>query len=269
MRIRTYLGDSKEENYVLTKFHEACGGILTTLDDYEPSDIAVIFGTYKKHVARSYKRGAIFKAQIENKLDTVIIETGYINRGSGPDNHYAVGLNGINGRADFKNKNSPHDRMEKLGLIPVAWRSGDHVLLCGQVPWDASCDFTDHREWLEKTARGIFLATDRAVVFRPHPLCKLNPIPGTIYSTRSLENDLKDAFVCVTFNSNTGVNSVMDGVPVIACDEGSMVYNIAGHSIPDIEDVKKPDRTQWLADLCYAQWKPDEFGEAWEHLKLM
>ena len=268
MQIRTYLGDSDEENYVLRAFHEACGGELAALDDYQPSDIAVVFGTFKKHVARSFKRGAIVKAQKEKGLDALIIETGYINRGAGQRNHYSVGFNGINGRADFRNRNSPHDRMKKLGITPADWKNGDHVVLCGQVPWDASVDFSNHVDWLHKTARGIFLNTSRAVIFRPHPLCKLKPIDGTIYSTRALANDLKDAFACVTFNSNSGVEAALAGVPVFALDEGSMAYPIASHSLTDLEAPKKPDRTQWLADLCYAQWMPEEFGEACRHLRL-
>jgi hypothetical protein len=268
MSIRTYLGDSKEENYVLKAFHEACGGELTTLDKYEPSEVAVVFGTYKKHVARSYARGAIVKAQKEKNLDTLIIETGYLNRGAGKHHHYSLGFNGINGRADFRNKNSPPDRAQKLGITPKDWRNGDYILLCGQVPWDASVDFSNHVEWLHKTSRAIFLRTSREVIFRPHPLCKLNPIPGTVHSTRPLESDLKDAFCCVTFNSNTGVEAVLDGVPTFAFDEGSMAYAVSSHTLNDIDKPLRPDRQQWLNDLCYAQWRPDEFEEACSHLKL-
>lgn len=270
MQVVTYLGDNEDENYVLRAFHEGSGGKLKTLDEYEPSEIAVVMGTFKKHVERSYKRGAIIKAQKEKNQDTIILETGYINRGSGKDNHYSVGLNGINGRADFRNKNSPYDRVEKLGIIMGEWRSGDHIVICGQVPWDASVDFSDHIDWLEKTARAIFLKTDRNIIFRPHPLCKLNPITGTVYSTRSLENDLRNAHCCITFNSNSGVEAVIDGVPTFTFDEGSMAYGVTSHSLDDIETPLRPDRTQWLANLCYAQWTAEEMrnGETWDHLRL-
>jgi hypothetical protein len=270
MQVRIYLGDSEDENYVLKAFHEGSGGKLVTLDEYEPSEIAVVFGTYKKKIERSFKRGAVIAEQKKLGLDTIIIETGYLNRGSGKTNHYAVGLNGINGRADFKNRNSPYNRAEKLGVIPGEWRRGDHIVLCGQVPWDASVDFSNHQDWLNSTVRGIFLRTDRNVIFRPHPLCKLSPINGTVYSTRSLENDLKHAHCCVTFNSNSGVEAVVDGVPTLSFDIGSMVYEVSGHLLDDIEEPKRFDRTQWLANLCHAQWTPEEMknGETWDHLKL-
>lgn len=269
MQVRTYTTqDSDAENLVLAAFHEGCpeDKVLTTLNDYAPSDVAVVMGVFKKNVPRSFLRGKVIEEQRKRGLTTVILETGYINRGDGPDNHYAAGLNGLNGRADFKNANSPADRAQGIRLQD--WQEGSHIILCGQVPWDASVDFTDHKAWLEKTARAIFLRTDRPVIFRPHPKCKLPPISGTTYSTRPLSEDLKGAFACVTFNSNSGVEAALAGVPVFAFDEGSMCWPIANKTLDKIDEPDKPDRQQWLNDLCYAQWTPKEMkeGKAWAHL---
>jgi len=265
MQVRTYLSQNEQENVVLRAFHEGCGGTLTTLDDYEPSDVAVVMGVFKKNIPVSFPRGHVIAEQRKLGKDVVILETGYINRGDGPDNHYAVGLNGLNGRADFKNKASPPDRVT---ATLKDWREGHHIVLCGQVPWDASVDFTDHKAWLELAVRNIHLRTDRPVIFRPHPKCKLQPMQGTIYSTRPLEVDLKDAHACVTFNSNSGVEAALAGVPVFAFDEGSMVWDIANKSFDLIETPQRPDRSQWLADLSYCQWTCAELreGKAWRHL---
>lgn len=272
MKVRVYsTKDSDQENLVLAAFHEGCpeDKVLTTLDDYEPSDVAVVMGVYKKNVPRSFQRGRVIEEQKKRGLTTVILETGYINRGDGPDNHYACGLNGLNGRADFKNANSPADRAQ--GILLQDWKQGQNIVLCGQVPWDASVDFTDHKAWLEATVRGINLNSDRPVIFRPHPKAKLPPIPGTIYSQRPLQEDLKDAWCCITFNSNSGVESVLAGVPVFAFDPGSMVYSIASKRLDMLHKPVMPSidcMQQWLNDLCYAQWTPDELakGLAWAHL---
>lgn len=269
MSVRVYATqDSDQENLVLSAFYDGCpeSKLLTRLGDYAPSDVAVVMGVYKKSVPRSFERGYVIAEQKKRGLTTVILETGYINRGDGPQNHYAAGLNGLNGRADFKNANSPKTRAEGIRLHP--WRQGKNIVLCGQVPWDASVDFTNHREWLEQAVRAIFLRTDSPVVFRPHPKAKLPPIPGTIYSTRSLAEDLEDAKCCVTFNSNSGVEAALAGVPVFAFDEGSMAYSIANKSFDKLDEPEMPDRQQWLNDLCYAQWTPQEMSEglAWKHL---
>jgi len=63
---------------------------------------------------------------------------------------------------------------------------------------------------------------------------------------------------------------LIDGVPVFASDEGSMVWSVCNKSFSDMETPCLPAREQWLHDLCYAQWTLDEMkqGLAWKHLFL-
>jgi hypothetical protein len=266
--IRFYLSQYEKENYVIESLYDGCEEEkeLVSGFDYEPSDVAVVMGVFKKYVPASYGRGRVIHEQKKNGGDCLILETGYINRGDGPTNHYALGWNGLNGRADFKNKNSPSDR--SLGVALKPWRDGDYVLLAGQVPWDASVDFTNHREWLEEAANNIRAVSGREIVFRPHPKGDLPSIDGCRYSKGPLGQDLLNAHCVVTFNSNTGVDAVIDGVPVFAFDVGAMTYPIANKNWLKLENPEKPDRRQWLNDLSYCQWTPDEMrsGEAWAHI---
>jgi hypothetical protein len=266
--IRFYLSQYEKENYVIESLYDGCEEEkeLVSGFDYEPSDVAVVMGVFKKYVPASYGRGRVIQEHKKNGGDCLILETGYINRGDGPTNHYALGWNGLNGRADFKNKNSPSDR--SLGVALKPWRDGDYVLLAGQVPWDASVDFTNHREWLEEAANNIRAVSGREIVFRPHPKGDLPSIDGCRYSKGPLGQDLLNAHCVVTFNSNTGVDAVIDGVPVFAFDVGAMTYPIANKNWLKLENPEKPDRRQWLNDLSYCQWTPDEMrsGEAWAHI---
>src|SRR6185436_15291850 len=111
MLIVYFSGDPVHDR-VLKAFYEGCPveKKAKSVLEYEPSETAVIFGVYKSKVPRSFARGEIFRQQRENNLDVVVLETGYINRGDGEDHHYAAGFNGLNGRADFKNKGMPDDR---------------------------------------------------------------------------------------------------------------------------------------------------------------
>lgn len=271
MQVRIYLGDNKDENAVLSAFAKGCpeDTTLANLDNYQPSDLAVVFGTYKKQVPISYRRGHVVHSQKAANKDVVILETGYLNRGAGPNHHYSVGLNGLNGRADFKNKNSPPDRAERFREDMKPWRTdGSHILLCGQVPWDASVDHIDFIKWINKTAEIIQASSRRRIIYRPHPLA---PTPTPHGTERShyhwLDDDLANCWCCVTFNSNSGVDAALAGIPVVAMDEGSMVLPIA-NSIGDINNPKTPDRQQWLNNLCYTQWTIPEIakGLAWNQL---
>lgn len=267
--VRVYLSKNESENHVLRSFYDGCSGskTLTTLDDYKPSDIAVIFGTFKKNVPISIPRGRVEEKQRIRGLQTINLETGYINRGAGPDNYYAAGWNGINGRADFRNRGMPADRAARWSMAD--WREGETVMLCGQVPWDASVDFSNHLKWLIEAAAILQALTRREIVFRPHPLAKIPNLLGCTYSWGvPIEDELTRAHCVVTFNSNSGVDAILAGVPVFAFDIGSMVYSLASKNWATLEAPRKPDRTQWLNDISYAQWTPQEManGQTWRHL---
>lgn len=260
--VNFYLSGNKVHDRVIEAFYEGCPEDKQLIKDfeYQPSDVAVIFGVYKSKVPLSYPRGHVFRSQRKNNRDVIVLETGYINRGDGENHHYAIGFNGLNGRADFKNKNMPGDRFFTLGVEVKPYRSGKHIVLCGQVPWDASVDHINMMEWLGDACRLIRMHSGRPVVVRHHP-CVSKP-------SRAFLEEISDAHAVVTFNSNSAVEAAIDGVPVFAFDEGSMAWAVCNKDFEFIERPWKPDRTQWLNDLAYCQWTPDEMrkGLAWKHL---
>lgn len=274
---RVYLSGNPVHDRVLRAFAEGCKGELVEGWNYEPSDVAVIFGVYKSKVKISWPRGEIFRRQRENKKDVIVLETGYINRGDGENHHYAAGFNGLNGRADFRNKDMPDHRAMKLrrdfGMRCLAWReSGKHILLCGQVPWDASVDHIHYEMWLYDIARQLQGYTKRPIRFRPHPLANI-PSPKGCKPTEhvSIFDDFEDCWAVVTFNSNSGVEALMHGIPVVALDAGAMYYHLAEHWVSKVDSPYTPnneERAQWLNNLAFCQWTLDEMsnGEAWQHL---
>lgn len=268
--IRVYLSGDPIHDRVLKAFYEGCQVEKTLVEGfvYEPSEVAVIFGVYKSKVRKSWPRGKVFRQQRDKNLDVIVLETGYINRGDGEAHHYAAGFNGLNGRADFRSKNMGPERWESLGVQLKPYSRGENVILCGQVPHDASVDHTDHKAWIVETAQKLKVMTSRKVIFRPHPLFPLPALAGCEHSTRTLAEDLKNAHCVVTFNSNSGVEALVDGKAVFAFDEGSMVHGLADKNLADLEDPDYPNRQQWARDLAYCQWTLDEMREglAWRHL---
>lgn len=278
MKVHVYLSGNPVHDAVLTAFY---GGVpvhsnLTAqlLDVHKPlpCDVAVVFGVRKEKIPISYARGEVIRRQRESGKPVLVLETGYVKRGDGPDNYYAAGFNGLNGRADFRNANMQHDRWKKLGVQLQPWSNhGIHILVCGQVPWDASVQHHDHIGWIRQTVAKLNAFTARHIVFRPHPLARgvnYGPLHGCVVSSQSLEEDLKGAHAVVTFNSNAGVDAAIAGIPVFAMDQGSMAWDVARHDLSDIEQPIRPDRDQWAANLAYTQWTQDEMarGWAWHHL---
>ena len=272
MAVNVYFSGDPVHDRVLKAFYDGCPveKKAKAVTDYEPSDVAVIFGVFKSKVPKSFPRGEVFRQQRSKNLDVIVLETGYINRGDGPNHHYAAGFNGLNGRADFRNRGMPNDRAIKLGISLKPWRKdGKHVLLCGQVPWDASVEMChDYPSWLHHISKQIRFHTDREVRFRPHPLAKMAPMVGCTYSEKSIQEDLKDCWAVVTFNSNSSVEAVLEGIPAFTFDSGAMAKEVSSQWLQELERPHMPNREQWLSDLCYAQWNIEEMrsGETWRHL---
>jgi hypothetical protein len=231
-----------------------------------------VFGVFKPRVKQSYARAKIIKQQRKAGKDVIVLETGYVNRGDGPNDYYAAGWNGLNGRADFKNKGMGSARWEGLGVKMAPPTQGEDIILCGQVPWDASVVNVNIVDWLNEVSLWLSTVTSRKVVYRPHPKAKEHPkeVAGAETSAAALQEDLDRAFCVVTYNSNAAVLAVLAGVPATAEDKGSMASLVTG----DRRQILHPPhptegvRQQWANDLAYAQWNLDEMrgGMAWEHL---
>lgn len=238
-------------------------------EGYQPCDIAVTFGVGKQRTPRGQCVEAVFNAHREQGGKHLVIERGFVHR----DRYYMAGWGGLNGRADFCNRRMPADRWKQLDVEVAPWRkTGEHIVLCGQVPWDASVQHTDHIGWCRETAMQLRSLTSRPVIFRPHPMHnQVVPMDDTgvqISTSADLIDDLKNAWAVVTFNSNAGVEATIAGVPAFAFDPGAMGYSIMNQSLDAIEAPKMPKRRQWLNNLAYTQWNLDEIaaGLTWNHL---
>ena len=60
----------------------------------------------------------------------------------------------------------------------------------------------------------------------------------------------------------------MNGIPVFV-SEASLSYDVGNISYANINDPKMPDREQWINQLSYTEWWPDEIeqGIPWKRIK--
>ena len=270
-----YPDDNKEHLKMLLAFAKGLKYLnidheFLPLREYRPVDMAVVFGVGKKNVPASYARGAVIAQQKLRGMPFIVIEKGYVKR----DIYYAVGLGGLNGRAYFRNENMPPDRWTNLGVEMKPWKlsTEGHVLVCGQVPHDASVQHINFYQWCDHIIKLIRQHTDKTIRFRPHPLANFPDIPrfkdAELSFHRNFREDIENASSVVTFNSNAGVDAVINGIPAYAFDIGSMIKDVANNDIETINNPKIFDRNQWAADIAYTQWNEYEFerGLPWLHL---
>ena len=213
---------------------------------------------------------------LKEKRNVVILENAFLNNIQGPTKYWvSAGWNGLNGRADFCNQNMPDDRWKKhfdAGRL-LDYSDGDYILIPLQIKTDMSIAGRGYN--YQAIVDRIRVFSDLPIKIKQHPTAD-DQWPkilgkGVTYLNRfmPITEAVKGAKVVVTINSNAGVDAVLAGKPVVALDEGSMVYDIAANDFTNLHVPKWPDRTQWCNNIAYAQWKPDEMhdGEAWEILK--
>jgi hypothetical protein len=208
----------------------------------------------------------------ENKKPTIVLEVGGINRGV----TWKVGLNGINRDAYFGDKDNDRTRADSLGLVCKPWRSnGDFILICGQhdksLQWQ---DMPSMSNWFMQTYREIRKHTDRPIVFRPHPRCRLPHIelglkhvyrqePRHVNGTYdSFDMGFDDIHCTISYSSNPGIHSVIEGVPAFVSTH-SLAYDVANDIdfLHDIENPLMPDRQQWLNDYAWTEFTVEEISQ--------
>lgn len=247
------------------------GAIVKKLEEFEPGDgdIGVIFGWYKyAYKPTMAKKPIIDYYRSLGKRRLIIIESGFQLRGQ----YYQIGWDGFAGHADFVSDGVSPDRWNRMPIRSKPWRDRvpGNVLVIGQLPRDTQVQDVDHIKWCQETVRECrFLFGTKTVVFRPHPKCDGPGIYGIdkrFIEQGKLRESLHKAERVVIWNSTTGVDALLAGVPVVAMDEGAMAWPVASHALD--HRLKYPSRRQWLASLGYSQWNRLEMrrGAPWLHL---
>jgi hypothetical protein len=185
---------------------------------------------------------------------------------------WKVGLNGINRDAYFGPCNNNDDRHRLLGLSLKPWRThGEYILICGQhdksLQWQGMPSMSN---WFMQTYREIRKHTDRPIIFRPHPRCRLPHIelglknvyrqePKDRWSYDDYDMGFDDVHCTISYSSNPGIHSILNGVPAFV-GTSSLAYDV-GNDIDFLHDVEAPlmpNRQQWLNDYAHTEWTVQE-----------
>lgn len=201
-----------------------------------------------------------------------------------------------NGIGIFNNDNVDNTRWKKFlsltGLKIKDWHSpGDSIIIMGQVHIDSAVislyekGYSHFYAWVEEIISDIRKFSDRKIFIRPHPgdhmfnwLLENSESLNKKYKNitvgnskeRNLYDDLKIAYCVVTYNSNSAVEAVCEGIPIFALDKGSTAYDIAHTDISQIEKLNyNVNIDEWCNKVVYTMWSNEEVknGETWAHLK--
>ena len=213
----------------------------------------------------------------------IVIEVGGLIR----NETWKLGINGINRNADFAlDVGVNPDRVKKLGVELQPWVIDDkpYILICGQHAHSQQwVDMPDMETYFRETVTRIREYSDKPIVLRSHPRFRENlhfPVKDVewfkqqncewniakqvqqTYDSFDLENQLKETHFTVSYSSNAGINSVIQGIPSVV-SEHSLAYGVSS----TFSDLRYPDREDWLVDMCNIEWFADEIVEQWLRLR--
>ena len=181
----------------------------------------------------------------------------------------SLGWDGLNGRARFFNESATADRWQALFADRMRpWKSGgEYAVVMGQVPGDMAVRGVDMDGFYADAVRRLRTWFDGPILFRPHPQDRTGGRLPTELAAGELDTVLANAACVVTWNSNSGVDAVLAGVPTVAADRGAMAWDVTRHDADGMPPT--PDRAEWAARLAHCQWSAEEIerGEFWEQLK--
>ncbi|CAM5769778.1 hypothetical protein [Bosea minatitlanensis] len=218
-------------------------------------------------VCWGWRKGKTYR---EQGRDVLVMERGYLG------DRFAwtsLGWNGLNGRASWPEPQDGGARfLRRFANLRRPWRErpGGYALIIGQVLGDAALDGVDMLRWY-LDARAAMRRRGYDVLFRPHPESfrkghNIGPL-AHLAAGGTLDDALSGAAVVVTWNSNTGVDATLAGIPAITCDDGAMARPVTANGLDAA--LVMPDRSDWLHRMAWRQWSLDEIasGAAWDAIK--
>jgi hypothetical protein len=195
----------------------------------------------------------------QQQLDYWYTDTPYFGRFDNnnlkEDNHYwRICKNKIHARYW---RDCPSDRFDSFDLkIKTRDKNqGDYILIC---PSSIGIHkYLKKHNWLSDTVKEIKKYTDRPIKIREKP--RKAGTSGPAVADIPLEQDLQNAWACVTSCSISAVQATLQGVPVFS-DPKSFAWTVSSASLAEIEDPFYTDPTEWLHSLAYQQFTPEEFA---------
>lgn len=154
----------------------------------------------------------------------------------------------------------------RMALAPDAIQPerarGDHILVLGQKPGDASHGLSvgDLSAWLSEQAARVSARTGLPIVYRPHPFCNRPTKLSCDHTVQSGKDPLSFDGVAhvVCYSSTGGFEAILAGIPV-TCHERAFYSPWADLS---------GDREDLLERVLATQWNEEERrdGTAWRFL---
>jgi len=217
--------------------------------------------------------GEVYKWCKKENKDFYFMDHGYFTNAHDSPHWLRVTKNAHCQTKLFKRPNDRYEQYFKQNIKP--WhKKGSKILILP--PTNAIADFFGATHWLENTVKILRENTDRELVIRDKPY---NPGITKDHVGATIKMDIptnksagpinwNEYFACVTYNSNTMIESFTNGVPVFCEQDVCGAAPISESNFTKIETPIYGDRMSLFSSLAYNNFSLEEMrnGTAWRLL---
>jgi len=196
----------------------------------------------------------VWKRTRDLKKDWIYIDNGYINSGHF-DGYYSVTVNAFQcpGTGIFRRGEERFGRLKMKWALEPPKRNGRHILVLPPTHVFGSLVGINAQDWLKDTLQKLRSHSDRPIVVREKP-GSLLPTGKRVIVRSSLDEDLKDCYAVVTYNSKAAIECLVKGYRIFTSTK-NCAYDVASHDLATIDDPwDRPELHRWLWALAAQQF---------------
>jgi hypothetical protein len=260
---------------VLESFISGCRSIgINMVPNQQDADAAVIWSVLWNGRLRGNQ--AVYDHYRKQGKPVFILEVGSLVR----EKTWKLSVNNINGEGIFPNHDEfipGRENILGVSLKPAKSSRNNEILIATQhgmsQQWHGMPKMS---QWVVDTIAEIQRHTTRPVVVRAHPRYPLQLPPNSLVkidyprripTTKDVYNIDYNYHCVINWNSGVAIQSAIEGCPVIT-GPTSLAHEISG-SIPDIESIVLPDRTEWFKKILHTEWLVEEFAQGIPQKRLL
>lgn len=236
---------------------------IATVENSMSADAAIIWSVLWQ--GRMQANQQVYQHYRSQNKPVVVVEIGALHRGV----TWKISVNHVTAQGYYGHTdNLDWDRPRKLNIsLKSPHNLNSHIVIALQHTRSLQvADQGDLQSWLLRTISILRANTDRPIVVRPHPRCKVplsqlpadigveqpTPLSGTYDSF-----DMKyNCHAVVNYNSGPGIQAAINGTRPIV-DVSSLAYPV-GVDYAEIEQPYIKDRDLWLTQICHTEYTLDE-----------
>jgi hypothetical protein len=268
MTVSCYLQGTSKGDCIVRYFAQGCAGTLANTTDYIQT--------------RQLPSGPVFLWGCLRGSDLILKQC----LATGHEFYYAdncyygnVDLLRItrNGLQNTKFIERPRDRFHYNPIKINSWRrNGSHIVMLP--PTESFAQLFGKQTWVQDTVNELKRHTDREIIVRHKPnetsvrwengyMVNAGAITRRDATTRSLQQDLSNAWAVVAFQSSAVWEAIAQGIPAFV-DPMNAASVLGNTDLSKIETPVYPDQEQYFRHINYCQFTRAEIasGFAWQIL---